>query len=93
MGECMMGHSTSMLLQALSNAYETIITAEDEIVAMEMAHESNYGPWTRLAEKTGARLKEWRADPKNVCHAQLIIYKRLFTVEVAVARRYYYVDL
>ena len=34
---------------------------------MEMAHESNYGPWIRLSEKTGAPLKVWKADPAKVC--------------------------
>ena len=37
------------------------------VIAMEMAHESNYGPWIRLSEKTGAPLKVWKADPAKVC--------------------------
>jgi selenocysteine lyase/cysteine desulfurase len=66
----MLGHSTSMLLQMLGTAYESIVTKDDEIIAMDMAHESNFGPWERLAKATGAKLIKWMPDRSDkVCNA------------------------
>lgn len=68
-GECVLGHSTSMLLQMLGTTFESVVTKDDEIIAMDRAHESNFGPWERLAKATGATLMTWKPEPANVCVA------------------------
>jgi len=62
--EIVMGPSTTSLLDTLARSMTDRISAGDEIVVTEADHESNIGPWVRLAEATGARLRWWRVRPE-----------------------------
>jgi selenocysteine lyase/cysteine desulfurase len=44
---------------------EPSIHAGDEIVVCEADHESNIGPWIRLAEARGASIRWWRPRPET----------------------------
>lgn len=63
-GEVILGASTSQLMQTLADAYRRSgsVTAEDEIIVHEACHESNAGPWVRLAKDTGAKLTFWKVQ-------------------------------
>jgi cysteine desulfurase family protein (TIGR01976 family) len=63
--EIVFGASTTQLLQNLSRAMEPSIQAGDEIVVCEADHESNIGPWVRLAAARGATLRWWRPHPET----------------------------
>lgn len=65
-GDVIIGNSTTQLLANLANSYSKILKADDEIIVQETCHEANIGPWTRLAELTGANLVWWRIDPSTM---------------------------
>ncbi len=60
--EVVMGTSTTQLLANLSLAMSRQLAPGDEIVVTDVDHESNIGPWRRLAALRGATIKEWRVD-------------------------------
>ncbi len=64
--EIVIGSSTTQLLANLAIAMREHIAAGDEIVVTTCDHESNVGPWRRLAAERGAIVKEWRVDPKTL---------------------------
>lgn len=64
--ECVMGGSTTHLLQILCRAIAPSINSGDEIVITHCDHEANIGPWQRLCEERGATLKIWSVDAQTL---------------------------
>lgn len=60
--ECVMGGSTTHLLQILARAIAPSIQPGDEIIVTHSDHEANIGPWQRLCAERGATLKVWSVD-------------------------------
>jgi cysteine desulfurase family protein (TIGR01976 family) len=60
--EIVLGASTTQLLANLALAMRGTIAEGDEIVVSRAEHESNAGPWKRLASATGAVLRGWPFD-------------------------------
>ncbi|KAI0737204.1 PLP-dependent transferase [Daedaleopsis nitida] len=60
--EVAFGSSSTMLVENLARAIEADVRAGDEII-ITGEHESNAGPWKRLAARTGAVIKLWAATP------------------------------
>lgn len=61
-GEVVVGPSSTQLMINISRCYEKVVTSDDEIVIQDTCHESQIGPWVRLAATTGATLKWWHAS-------------------------------
>lgn len=60
-GECVIGPSTTALCNLLANAYAlTPRAGRDEVIVSTAGHESNVGPWMRLASR-GYSVKPWPA--------------------------------
>jgi selenocysteine lyase/cysteine desulfurase len=56
-GEVVFGSSTTQLVHTLSHAFDKLIkSTDDEIVLTNLAHEANYGAWTKLRGK----VIEWK---------------------------------
>jgi cysteine desulfurase family protein (TIGR01976 family) len=64
--ECVMGGSTTHLLQILCRAIASSIQPGDEIVVTNCDHEANIGPWVRLCEERGATLRVWEVSPDSL---------------------------
>lgn len=64
--ECVMGGSTTHLLQILCRAIAPSIQPGDEIVVTNCDHEANIGPWVRLCEERGATLRVWEVSPQSM---------------------------
>ncbi len=64
--ECIMGGSTTHLLQILCRAIAPSINPGDEIIVTNCDHEANIGPWLRLCEERGATLKVWSVNPHSM---------------------------
>lgn len=64
--ECVMGGSTTHLLQILCRAIAPSIQPGDEIVVTNCDHEANIGPWVRLCEELGATLRVWEVSPDSL---------------------------
>ncbi|KAI0712843.1 PLP-dependent transferase [Cerioporus squamosus] len=58
--EVVYGSSSTMLVENLSRAMEADVQPGEEII-ITGEHESNAGPWKRLAGRTGAVIKLWPA--------------------------------
>lgn len=56
--EIVFGPSTTVLLQNLSRAMRSQLSAGDEVIVTVADHESNIGPWVSLQE-AGIKLKFW----------------------------------
>ena len=56
--------SSTVALQVLSRAMESQLQAGDEIIITNSDHESNVGPWVRLADK-GVVIKIWKVNPET----------------------------
>lgn len=61
--EVSFGPSTSMNTYVLAAAFEQILGPGDEVVVTNQDHEANTGSVRRMAERSGATLREWRIDP------------------------------
>ncbi len=59
------GPSTSANTYVLANALRSMIEPGDEIVVTNQDHEANTGAIRRMADATGATLREWRIDPET----------------------------
>lgn len=57
--EIVFGPSSTALLDRLARALRPAIKPGDEIIVTDADHESNIGPWRRLAATTGAIIKVW----------------------------------
>ena len=64
--ECVMGGSTTHLLQILARAIAPSIGPGDEIIVSHSDHEANIGPWQRLCDERGATLRIWSVDPQSL---------------------------
>ncbi|MFK3973097.1 cysteine desulfurase-like protein [Pseudomonas sp. NPDC087358] len=64
--ECVMGGSTTHLLQILCRAIAPSIQPGDEIIVTNCDHEANIGPWVRLCEERGATLRVWEVSPQSM---------------------------
>jgi cysteine desulfurase family protein (TIGR01976 family) len=64
--ECVMGGSTTHLLQILCRALAPSVHSGDEIIVTHSDHEANIGPWQRLCEARGATLRVWSVDPRSM---------------------------
>jgi cysteine desulfurase family protein (TIGR01976 family) len=64
--ECVMGGSTTHLLQILCRAIAPSISPGDEIIVSHCDHEANIGPWERLCAERGATLRVWSVDPHSM---------------------------
>jgi len=62
--EVVIGHSTTMNVYVLAQAFRPLLRPGDEIVVTNLDHEANNGAWRRLAE-AGAVVKEWRVTPET----------------------------
>jgi len=58
--ELIIGGSTTELLARLARAMQSQLKPGDEVIVSEVDHESNIGPWVRLAEH-GVVVRHWRA--------------------------------
>jgi selenocysteine lyase/cysteine desulfurase len=60
-GEVVLGSSTTQLVHTLAHAFDKLITSiDDEIILTNLAHEANYGAWTKLRGK----ILEWKAHER-----------------------------
>lgn len=64
--ECVMGGSTTHLLQILCRAIAPSINSGDEIIVTNCDHEANIGPWQRLCAERGATLRVWAVDAQSL---------------------------
>ena len=64
--ECVMGGSTTHLLQILCRALAPSINSGDEIIVTHSDHEANIGPWQRLCDERGATLRVWAVDAQSL---------------------------
>jgi cysteine desulfurase family protein (TIGR01976 family) len=64
-GRVILGPSTTQLLTMLARCYAGVLSAGDEIVVTETAHEANLGPWLPLAER-GILVRTWTMDPETL---------------------------
>ena len=62
--EVVIGPSSTLNTQILARAFGETLNAGDEIVVTNQDHESNSGPWRKLA-KQGVVVKEWNIDPQS----------------------------
>ena len=63
--EVMFGPSTSINTYVLANAFGEVLGPGDEVIVTNQDHEANTGAVRRMAERVGARLGEWQADPET----------------------------
>ncbi|UFP93700.1 cysteine desulfurase-like protein [Gloeobacter morelensis] len=63
--EIVHGSSTTQLLANLAAAMAPGLQPGDEIVVTDCDHESNIGPWVRLAQQRGLILKTWKINPET----------------------------
>ena len=63
-GKVVLGPSTTLLLQMVSDAYARTWREGDEVIVAATNHEANAGPWVRL-ERAGAVVKPWLVDPET----------------------------
>lgn len=63
--EIVMGPNSTVLLRFLAEAMASQLQPGDQIVVTNTDHESNIGPWLRLAKK-GVEIKVWRFDPETL---------------------------
>ncbi|MBK8264102.1 MAG: cysteine desulfurase-like protein [Nannocystis sp.] len=62
--QVILGPSTTANLITLASALRPLWRAGDAVVVTDLDHESNIGPWRRLAA-TGIELREWRLNPST----------------------------
>lgn len=62
--EVILGPSTSMNIYVLAQALRPLWQAGDQIIVSTLNHESNSGPWRRMAE-FGIEIIEWPVDPDS----------------------------
>lgn len=64
--EVIFAHGTTSALNLIAWSYGARVRAGDEIVVTAMEHHSNFVPWQRLAERTGARFRVAPVDDRGV---------------------------
>lgn len=73
-GHVIIGPSTSQLIATLATAYAPHLAPGDEIIISTASHESNAGPWRRLAAAIdhhgrGVTIKPWDINPTTFAHS------------------------
>lgn len=61
--EVVFGPSTSMNTYVLAQAFGALVGPGDDVIVTNQDHEANTGAVRRMAERSGATLREWRTDP------------------------------
>ncbi|MEM7208000.1 MAG: aminotransferase class V-fold PLP-dependent enzyme [Pseudomonadota bacterium] len=61
--ELTIGPSTSMNTYVLSQGIGATLKPGDEVIVTNQDHEANSGAWRRMAEASGATLREWQVEP------------------------------
>ncbi len=61
-GEVILGPSSTQLVSMLAQCYADVLAPGDEVIITETGHETNIGPWVKLAER-GIEVRTWRVDP------------------------------
>lgn len=61
--ELTIGPSTSANSYTMAHAIGAGLSPGDEIIVCQQDHEANHGPWRRMAEAQGLKLKQWDVDP------------------------------
>ena len=64
LGSVVIGQSATALLTTLSHALRHRLHPGDQIIVSKANHESNIGPWVRLAE-FGVEVVWWEVDPES----------------------------
>jgi cysteine desulfurase family protein (TIGR01976 family) len=64
--ELVLGPSTTQLLANLALACAPSLGPGDELIVTELDHESNIGPWRRVAALRGATVRTWTIDRASV---------------------------
>ncbi|KAE9410402.1 PLP-dependent transferase [Gymnopus androsaceus JB14] len=72
--EIVFGASTTMNLENLARGMENDIQTGDEFI-VTLEHETNVGPWTKLAARRGAIVKYWKPTPTNPKNPYSVGYK------------------
>ncbi len=62
--EIVLGPSTTQLLANLGRAMAPSLGPGDEVIVTDADHESNVGPWVRLAER-GVAVRVWEVEPDS----------------------------
>ena len=75
--EIIIGGSTSINLYVLSNALKYSLKPGDEVIVTNQDHEANISPWRRLSE-VGAKIKEWKINPKTA-ELEIETFEKLLT--------------
>jgi len=63
-GRVILGASCTQLLTMLADAHARALAPGEEIVVFDGGHESNVGPWRRLADR-GLVVRTWPCDPET----------------------------
>lgn len=63
--EILFGPSTSMNTYVLAHAFAGILGAGDEVIVTNQDHEANTGATRRMAEASGATVREWQVNPQT----------------------------
>lgn len=70
-GQVALGPSTSRLIQSLAQCYASVLGPRDEVIIQESSHESNVGPWVRLGQRQGCKVRTWKLDAEAMrCEVQ-----------------------
>ena len=63
--EIVFGPSTSANTYVLAHAFAQLLGPGDEVIVTNQDHEANTGATRRMAQATGATLREWSVDPET----------------------------
>ncbi|KAL0066660.1 hypothetical protein AAF712_006263 [Marasmius tenuissimus] len=72
--EIVFGSSSTMNMENLTRSLDEQIQEGDEFV-ITGEHETNGGPWKKLAKRRGAVVKTWRPTPTNPNNPYSVVYK------------------
>ncbi|KAJ8079316.1 hypothetical protein PM082_021818 [Marasmius tenuissimus] len=72
--EIVFGSSSTMNMENLTRSLDEQIQEGDEFV-ITGEHETNGGPWKKLAKRRGAVVKTWRPTPMNPNNPYSVVYK------------------
>jgi cysteine desulfurase family protein (TIGR01976 family) len=63
--EIQFGASSTQLVAQLARTLAGQWRRGDEIVVTDLDHEANIGPWIRVADQHGLKIREWRMNPET----------------------------
>ncbi|MFG0329033.1 MAG: aminotransferase class V-fold PLP-dependent enzyme [Phycisphaerales bacterium] len=82
-GQVVLGPSSTSLVMTLADAYARSLTSDAEIVVAESGHETNVGPWMRLADR-GFTVRNWPMDPDALDPCPLDTLRPLLNEKTAI---------